>query len=74
MNAAVTKLKETLGKHGWPKSREWIFLWVTNHHLVNTDVEPDEKLMWVGRHELCENAPLIGMRGLVPLEEGRDGE
>ena len=73
MNAAVTKLKETLSKYGWPKSQEWIFLWVTNR-LVNTDVEPDEKLLWVGRHELCENAPLIGMRGLVPLEEGRDGE
>lgn len=73
MNAQVIKLKELLARHSWPSSQEWVFLWVTNR-LVNLDAEPDEKLLWVGREELCEHAPLIGMRGLVGVEDKRQGE
>ena len=53
-------------------SRQWAFLWVTNRK-VDTDaaIGPHEKLLWVGRDELCEHAPLIGMRGLVAVEVDR---
>ena len=73
MNAAVINLMDKLSSHGWPPSREWVFLWVTNR-LVDLDVEPNDKLLWVGRNEVYEHAPLIGMRGLVTGEVRREGE
>ena len=71
MNDAAAKLKKRLTKHSWPSDRQWVFLWVTNRS-VTMDVEPHEKLLWVGRQELSEHAPLIAMRGLVAVEENRN--
>ena len=72
MNEAVIKLEERLRRSGWPMSRQWVFLWVTNRKVdMDAAVGPHEKLLWVGREELCEHAPLIGMRGLVAVEDDR---
>ena len=73
MNEAVIKLEQRLTKHGWPVSRMWVLLWVSNRS-VNVDQEPHEKPLWVGRWELQEHAPLIGVRVLVAVEEKRTHE
>lgn len=70
MNGAVETLRGRLAKHGWPREREWLFLWVTNRSVV-VDVPANENLLWVGREELFEHSPLIGMRGLVAVEQSR---
>ncbi|CAB9511248.1 expressed unknown protein [Seminavis robusta] len=71
MNGAVETLRGRLANHGWPRDREWLFLWVTNRS-VEVDVPANEKLLWVGREELFEHSPLIGMRGLVVDEQSRE--
>ena len=73
MNQAVTALRERLSRHLWPMARQWALLWVTNRSVI-IDAEPDAQLLWVGREQLCEHAPLIGMRGLVAVEEFRQAE
>lgn len=73
MNQEVMKLKSRLTKHKWPTSRGFIFLWVTNRTVVS-DVAPCRELLWVERSTLAEHAPLLGTRGLVPLEELRQTE
>lgn len=74
MNHEVTKLETYLSEPGsnWC-GRPWIFLWVSNRAIVN-DVDPHPNLLWVGRDQLIEHAPLIGRRGLIPVEEERNGE
>jgi len=72
MNAAVNELDARLRKHNWEQHR-WIFLWVTNRD-VEEDVTPDARLLWVDKSSLADHAPLLGTRGLVPLEELREKE
>lgn len=57
---------------GWDE-REWLFLWVSNRTIVK-DMDPDPRLLWVGKSELVMHAPLIGRRGLVPMETSRQAE
>ena len=73
MNNEVKKLDARLTKHRWQEDRGWIFLWVTNRDVV-TDAIPDPRLLWVERSTLANHAPLLGTRGLVPLEVLRNGE
>mmetsp|Transcript_5533 Transcript_5533/g.7703 ORF Transcript_5533/g.7703 Transcript_5533/m.7703 type:complete len:95 (-) Transcript_5533:859-1143(-) len=73
MNAEVRKLDCRLQKHGWQEHRGWIFLWVTNRDVCK-DEDPDPRLLWVEKSTLADHAPLLGTRGLAPLEESRDGE
>lgn len=69
----MTKLDARLRTHGWQEDRGWIFLWVTNREVV-TDKNPDPRLLWVEKSTLADHAPLLGTRGLVPLEVLRKGE
>ena len=71
MNHEVNKLAVRLNKHGWPQDRGWIFLWVTNRDVVQ-DCVPDQRLLWVDKTSLSKHAPLLGTRGLVPLEQLRE--
>lgn len=73
MNTEVRKLDTRLRKHGWQEHRGWIFLWVTNREIVR-DEDPDPRLLWVEKSTLADHAPLLGTRGLAPLEELRNGE
>lgn len=71
MNGAVAKLESYLSgtESNWGH-RPWIFLWVTNREIVD-DAVPHPRLLWVGKDKLIDHAPLIGRRGLIPLEEER---
>ncbi|KAL3926898.1 MAG: hypothetical protein SGBAC_013293 [Bacillariaceae sp.] len=73
MNIEVRKLDARLRKNGWQENRGWIFLWVTNREIVS-DMDPDPRLLWVDKSTLADHAPLLGTRGLAPLEELRNGE
>ncbi len=66
MNASVVLLESRLNSCGWVE-HEWLFLWVSNRR-IEVDVTPNKRLLWVGRDELANHAPLIGRRGLVPTE------
>ena len=71
MNREVQKLGDYLkDKSSKWNGRPWIFLWVTNWEIVK-DADPDPNLLWVGRDKLIDHAPLIGRRGLVPMETER---
>ena len=72
MNAEVKKLSARLRKHKW-KREGWIFLWVTNRDVVE-DADAHPQLLWVDKSTLADHAPLLGTRGLVPLEKFRTGE
>lgn len=72
MNASVVLLAARLKSCGWV-GPEWLFLWVSNRN-IEKDVDPDKRLLWVGKNELENHAPLIGRRGLVPMELERSGD
>ena len=72
MNAAVKLLEDRLKKCNWG-TQEWLFLWVSNRKIEN-DTTADPRLLWVGKKELVSHAPLIGRRGLIPTELGREEE
>ena len=73
MNNETSKLRNRLMKHGWPNDRPFLFLWVTNREVTNDErAAPDKDLLWVDKGTLCEHAPLLGYRGLVPEESFRD--
>jgi hypothetical protein len=65
MNAHTEKLSKTLEEQGWDtKTQNWLILWVSNRPILE-DVIPHSRLLWVGRDNLEQHAPLIGRRGLV---------
>jgi hypothetical protein len=64
MNELVQELEKALVAMGWETSRRWLLLWVTNRK-IKVDIEPHEKLLWVGRNNLEKHVPLIGRRGLI---------
>ena len=71
MNDTVTQLETYLSgsESNWG-GRPWIFLWVTNRAIVE-NATPHPKLLWVGKDNLMDHAPLIGRRGLIPKEDER---
>jgi hypothetical protein len=73
MNYQVNMLANWLAECGWSEHQEWIFLWVTNRKVVE-DALPHDKLLWVSRAELMDHAPVLGSRGLVPIEVPRGDE
>ena len=73
MNNETSKLRNRLMKHGWPNDKRFLFLWVTNRAVTNDEgAAPDKDLFWVDKDTLCEHAPLLGYRGLVPEESSRN--
>ena len=72
MNTEVALLEARLQRCGWAGG-EWLFLWVSNRTIAK-DEDPDPRLLWVGKSELVMHAPLIGRRGLVPMETSRQAE
>ena len=71
MNDTVTKLETYLsGYESHWGGRPWIFLWVTNRAIVE-NATPHPHLLWVGKDNLMDHAPLIGRRGLIPKEDER---
>jgi hypothetical protein len=64
MNEQVIELDRTLRAMKWARKRHWLLLWVTNKP-IHVDGKPHKKLLWVGKDELENHAPLIGLRGLV---------
>ena len=74
MNETVAKLEIYLsGQESEWGHRPWIFLWVTNRAIV-ADEDPHSRLLYVGKDNLIEHAPLIGRRGLVPQETVRNDQ
>ena len=71
MNDTVTRLETYLSKSesNWG-GRPWIFLWVTNRAIADNAI-PHPNLLWIGKDNLIDHAPLIGRRGLIPEEEER---
>ena len=64
MNNVIEELEKSLDSMVWEANRHWLLLWVTNR-IIEVDVKPHEKLLWVGKNELESHAPLIGSRGLL---------
>ena len=68
MNEQARLLATILAKMGWDHSRlNWLMLWVSNRS-IQEDEAPHPKLLWVGKDNLVQHAPLIGPRGLVTQE------
>jgi hypothetical protein len=64
MNAVVDSLSLTLEGIEWDNSQNWLILLVTNRQILE-DAIPHPKLLWVGKDNLEQHAPLIGRRGLA---------